>query len=179
MPVWMQVVLGAAALATAFGVLWAKVVKPGAAFITLVGKLHPLLQNLVDAFSGEANLLQVLHEIAGEFKTDSGSSLRDVINRLDVAAAANAVAVEETRRATDLLKIAVESARQLAEGDRAEVRQIRIDQGKADTKGDERAETGHRIEQAVDKAAEKSEPKVATLDVKILNADVLNVPAKK
>lgn len=71
-------IVAAAAVVTALGVLWTKVLHP-------LLKLAELLQQFMEAFGGEKNPFPVINEIAQEFRTDSGSTLRDLANRLEVA----------------------------------------------------------------------------------------------
>lgn len=117
LPVWGQWVLGAAALITAMGVLWAKVVKPLLKFAKQADRMIPLLQKLTDTFIANPNSFGVLNEIASQFKTDSGSSLRDVVDRLEKAA-------NENHQAAEILKVELASTKQLAERDRQEIQRL-------------------------------------------------------
>lgn len=111
MPVWAQLVVGIAALAAAVIYIWQKVAKPVARGITTMDKLLPVAVELADLFHDVPGALETLREIAVQFKPDSGSSLFDVIQRLDRAAQANTSAV-------DVLQTNMETARRLAEQDR-------------------------------------------------------------
>lgn len=62
MPPWMQVTLATAAFIGAVSVIWTKLVRPGAALLATI---------------------DVLQQIAGEFRTNSGSSLRDAVDRIE------------------------------------------------------------------------------------------------
>lgn len=114
MPVWAQLVVGLAALFAAIIYLWQKVAKPVAAGITTMDKLLPVAKELAVVFHDAPEAFVTLRDIAREFKADSGTSLRDVINRLDMAA-------KDNRAAAEVLKINVEAARQLAEQDRLQL----------------------------------------------------------
>jgi len=117
MPTWVQYILWAAALATAVTFLWARVVRPLATLIALISELTPLMKEFVRVFKDSPNSFKVLDEIAAQFKTDSGSSLRDVVDRLDDAA-------KDNQRAAEFLKIGVETQKQLAEQDRATLQRM-------------------------------------------------------
>jgi hypothetical protein len=93
-PAWLQWVIGAATLVTATSVLWSKLFRPLARLIVMVEESAP-----------------VLKEIAAQFRTDSGSSLRDTIDRIELAA-------DKAAAAALVLERKVETVRKLAIGDR-------------------------------------------------------------
>lgn len=107
---WPAWVVAAAAAVTALGILWRRVVHPTIRLVSQVNTAIPVLQDLTGTFKDSPGTFKVLDEIAAQFRTDSGSSLRDVVNRLEVAA--------------DRLRVGAETARQLAERDRVEVRNL-------------------------------------------------------
>ncbi len=117
MPIWLQYILWAAALVTAGAVLWTKLVRPIAKLISITTELLPLVQEFLVVFRDSPGSFKVLDDIASQFKTDSGSSLRDVVDRLDEAA-------KENRSAAEFLKIGVETQKQLAEQDRATLQRM-------------------------------------------------------
>lgn len=119
LPVWVQMVLGASALILAIGVIWGKVIRPAAKLITTTEEMLPLLRELTTEFKNSPHAFAVLDEIVAQFRTDSGSSLRDAVNRLDAAAV-------ESKAAAESLKIGVETVRQLAELDRAQIQRLII-----------------------------------------------------
>ena len=84
MPAWVQFVIGAAAVVMALGTLW-KVILPGAKLIAEGARLMPVLRDLLAQFGEAPGALSVLKEVAAQFRTDSGSSLRDAVNRLEDA----------------------------------------------------------------------------------------------
>ena len=87
MPAWVTFVVGFAALLAALGLLWRYVLR-AAELLTATRKMLPLLEDLAAQLSAPSTF-SVLAEIVKEFRTDSGSSLRDVVNRLEVAAIEN------------------------------------------------------------------------------------------
>lgn len=84
-PNWVNLVLAASALLTSFGVMWRIVIRPTARLIALGNQMMPLVVELVDSFHDVATPFPVLEEIIGQFRTDSGSSLRDVVDRLELS----------------------------------------------------------------------------------------------
>lgn len=106
MPAWTQIVIGAAGLAIAFGILWSKVVLPAARLITDAQAMLPLLKDL-----------PILREIIAEFRTDSGSSLRDVIDRIERQSL-------EAQAMAQALAVDAEVIRRLAETDRQQLATI-------------------------------------------------------
>jgi type II secretory pathway component PulM len=154
MPVWTQIIIGIAGFVVALGVIWKKVVSPLARLITTTEKILPLLVMLTEVFEKNPNALKVLGEIAAQFKTDSGSSLRDVVNRLEQAALDNRKAVVAAAEAADVLKIGVEASRLVSDQDRAMVRRLEILLDRLGVKVDEGAATGMRIERAAGHVAQ-------------------------
>jgi hypothetical protein len=118
-PPWASFVLAAAAVVLALGTLWTKVFRPGMKLANNAETMLPLLVELTAVFRDTPDAFKILDEIVAEFRTDSGSSLRDVVNRLDKAAVDNA-------NAAALLAVGVEAAKQLAERDRQEVQRLLV-----------------------------------------------------
>jgi hypothetical protein len=139
MPPWVAYIVGAAALIAAVGVIWNKLVKPLAKMIALAEKMLPLLAVLTDVFKDDPDALKVLNEIAAQFKADSGSSLRDVVNRLEVAA-------QKQEANAEGLKIGVETVKQVAGLDRERVERLTLALDRASVKLDETVATVGRIE---------------------------------
>lgn len=98
MPIYVQVILGLAAVLTALSVIWRRAVKPIFNLAQDAVIAAPIMRELIEAFGGNPNALVVLAEIAAEFRTDHGSSLRDVVNRLTEALSTQAVASEAARQ---------------------------------------------------------------------------------
>lgn len=82
MPTWSVIVVGIAGTIVAFGVIWSRALKPLARF---VDRDLPILEELTDAFANSSGAFAVLNEIQAQFRTNSGSTLRDAINRLEAA----------------------------------------------------------------------------------------------
>lgn len=122
MPRWAQIIIGAAAVLAAIGVIWTKLLRPLGIFIykfVLVQReILPLLQRFAEVFKDNPNAFKVLDEIVAQFRTDSGSSLRDVVNRIEEAGKAAKEVAEKARLAADELKLGVATAKELAEMDR-------------------------------------------------------------
>jgi len=119
MPTWLAIVIGTAAGLTAIATIWKTLIKPMAELIVLQQRAMPLLRDLTQVFATVPKPFDVLSDIISEFRTNGGSSLRDVVNRLDAAAAVNASAAE-------VLKIQVEASRQLAVQDREAMARLTI-----------------------------------------------------
>lgn len=139
MPNWLAIVLGTAAVLTAIGTVWAKLIKPTAELIVLQQNAIPLLRVLVRVFGSDPGRLDVLDEMAGQFRTNGGSSLRDVVNRLDAAAGVNAAAAE-------VLRIQVEASRLLSVQDREQMARIIILMDRLTVKVDAGDEQRSRME---------------------------------
>lgn len=82
MPTWVQLIISAAAVVMAVGTLW-KVILPGSKLIAEWAAIMPVLRTLVKEFAENPGSLKVLKQISDQFSTDSGSSLRDAINRVE------------------------------------------------------------------------------------------------
>lgn len=126
MPPWTQYILGTAALLIALGVLWTKAIRPLGLFIYKFVKAQqemlPLLQQLTEVFKDSPNAFKVLDEIVAQFRTDSGSSLRDAVNRIEELSQDAKIVAQEAKVAAEELKIGVAATKQLTEMDRAERR---------------------------------------------------------
>lgn len=141
MPVWVQIVGGTTAVIALLAGVWSKVLRPGAALITSTEEMLPLLRDLTSVFRDKPGVFSVLDQIAAQFRTDSGSSLRDVVNRLEAAAV-------ENRRAGEALKVGVEASRLLSERDRQQLDRIMIAADRLATRVDTLIASGARIETA-------------------------------
>lgn len=121
MPDWVGVVIATAALVTAIGVLWKKVLAPLVAVSAEARKTVPVMRAMTDTFAGDPGIFLVIREIALQFKSDSGSTLRDVVNRLEAASIQNTHANELLGIAADAARLAQEGSRVLAASDRERV----------------------------------------------------------
>jgi len=108
------VIIGIGAVVGALSVIWKKAIQPTANFITLVGELKPLLEELTEVFKDNPNGFKILDEIQSQFRTNDGSSLRDQIDGLTAAARLNAAAAEKAAAIADSLR--VEAAAQVKLG---------------------------------------------------------------
>lgn len=127
MPAWMQFVIGMAAFVAACSLLWTKVLNPLRKAGGKIEEAVPLMAELVEVFKDWPNAFKVLNEMASQFRTDSGSSLRDVVNGLTVAAEANARAVAEGVANTREQQVKTEAAAMLAVRDREQLVRLLID----------------------------------------------------
>jgi len=146
MPTWATYIVIAAAVVTASSVLWIKLIRPLANLITMVGKLLPLLTVLTDTFKDNPDAFKVLEEIAAEFRTNDGSSLKDQVNRIEqIGVQATAVA-EAAQVAADELKIGVEARRLMAEQDRKQMQDLMLKLDRVNETVKNGAATGLRVE---------------------------------
>lgn len=140
-------VLYAAAIVVGIGALWTKLIKPMATLITLHSQVLPLLEELVKTVGQTPKTITVLNEIAGQFRTNHGSSLRDIVNKLQEAS-------EDQKVSAAVLKVGVETARVLAEQDRMQLhRLIGLLEG-VTVKIEQSNQTGIRIEAAAVEVAD-------------------------
>lgn len=93
MPDWVQWVGGAAAFVLAVSVLWGKVVRPGASLISLLDRLIPLAEELVEQFHDDPEELETLSKIAKEFPKEM--PLHKVIRDLQAKADRNQTRIED------------------------------------------------------------------------------------
>lgn len=96
---------------------------------TVMGAVTTIWSKIGRPIGRGAKTLRVVNEIASQFRTDSGSSLRDVVNKIHLAA-------EDSKIAADSLKIGVEGARLLAEQDRAQLEKLLLRLDRLATKVD-------------------------------------------
>lgn len=141
MPVWVQWILAIGGIITVGSVAWAKVIRPMSQFITMSVKAMPLIVEFTETFEKTPYLLKVLQSIAGEFKPDSGTSLRDVINRIeDMTMAA--------KSAADELKVGVETQKQMNEGRDRKMERLLVLLDRLTIRVETNTQTGQRVEQA-------------------------------
>lgn len=154
----MQNLINTAVLITAVTVilagivaLWKKILRPGARLVTSVEEMLPLLRELTTEFKNTPHAFAILDDIIAQFRTDSGSSLRDVVDRLESAATVNREAVERAAIATQstehVLAVALETVRQLAQQDREKIDRLIILLDRLTIKVDHTSATTSRLEQ--------------------------------
>ncbi len=112
LPDWAQIIIGVAAVVGASGVIYTKALVPFVESVELLNEIRKDLGSQPDVFA-------VLNEIARQFRTNAGSSLRDVVDRLDAAAIENRIAI-------DANKLTLESAKVLAEADRRAAARLEV-----------------------------------------------------
>ena len=120
------IIIGIGAVIGALGIIWKKVIQPTANFITLVGEMKPLLEELTEVFKNNPNGFKVLDDIQAQFRTNDGSSLRDQIDGLTEAAKLNASAAEKAAGIADSLKVGVEAQRLLSVRDREVMQELTL-----------------------------------------------------
>jgi DNA repair ATPase RecN len=104
------------------GIIWQHVLQPMAKSVVEVGTISELSRVAPDLIK-LSRMASVLDEIAQQFKTDSGSSLRDVLNRLESVTEHTSAAVEMLQRTASapavISKAKVEASDLLAAADEA------------------------------------------------------------
>lgn len=111
MPAWAGAVLAVAAVTAALSVIWTKLLHPAARLVTTSEAMVPLLVELTEVFRDQPESFRTLSAIAAEFRSESGTTLREIVNRLELAAL-------ENHHASERLKTSIEMGRLLAERDR-------------------------------------------------------------
>lgn len=129
MPTWTQYIIGIAALLVAIGIIWRKFLKPTLDYYGTAQEMVPLLKHLTEVFGDDHSALTVLEEIARQFKTDSGSSLKDQINRLEAAIGRQEETARKVAEDAEHLKVGVAAQKELAEDDRKQLRNLLIELG--------------------------------------------------
>lgn len=140
-------IIGFAALVTACGVVWVKVIKPLAKFITLAETMVPLLQSLNETFKNNPRAFEVLEQMVSQFRTNGGSSLLDIVNRIDSSTKANSEAAQVAALVADSLRVGVETVKQLAALDRERTQEMVLLLDRLKVKLDDNSATGDRLEQ--------------------------------
>jgi methyl-accepting chemotaxis protein len=127
-PGWVQAVLSAAALVTAAGVLWAKVLHPLIRAAATGEVMLPILQELTVKFRDVPGIFDVLKDMASQFRTDNGSSLRDVVNALEASLANVHSTIEKAEHralaAAQFLQVGLDVDRKMDERDREQLSRI-------------------------------------------------------
>ena len=155
MPAWATYIVTAAAVVTAVIVLWVKLIRPLAHLITMTGKLLPLVTVLTETFEEHPDAFKVLAEIAAEFRTNDGSSLKDAVDRIEEASTQARLVALEAKQAADELKVGVEARRLMAEQDRKSLQELFLKLDRVSVKVDNGVATGARMEHAQGLVAEE------------------------
>lgn len=143
MPLWVQVILASAAVVTAVGVLWTRAWKPAATLTTEIAEWVPVLRDATEQLKDVPDSFLILKQIIAQFRTDSGSSLRDVVDRLEQAAidsrdAIEAMRVEDAERRLTFAA-GQEASRMLAAEDRVQIATLLSELRRVNAKVDDAA----------------------------------------
>lgn len=153
MPQWATTILWIAAVITAVGVIWVKLIRPLAKLITLITQALPLLEVINTTFKDNPDAFNVLAEIAAQFRTDNGSSLKDAVNRIEAVGKEAQAVAGNAKAAAEELKVGVKARELLAEQDRKEIRELMLKLDRVSVKVTDGAATGLRIESAASAVA--------------------------
>jgi hypothetical protein len=118
-PLWVNSVIVVGVICTTVTAVWRLVLSPISKLIALGADLRPILIELRDEMGATEEPFAVLDEIVAQFRTDSGSSLRDVINRVEAALTGATVQITSVQASAD-------SAKMQADADRQRVAQVTI-----------------------------------------------------
>lgn len=130
--VWISLI---AASVTALGVLIKKILVPGYRGVGALEDALPVFKKFTTTFQDNTDVFTVIRDIGKQFKSDSGSTLRDSINRLEEmaetnrnniekAAALALLVAEETKRSQEMLMVRFEAQRLLDEQQAAQQERI-------------------------------------------------------
>ncbi len=119
MAAWVQWVIAAAALVTSLGILWRSAVLPAVRKIASEQVTRPVIDRIVETYKDNLNHFSVLDDIARQFTTNAGSSLKDSGNRLEHAA-------EESARTAHEAAVAVKGLAVEAEASRRQTSEMRV-----------------------------------------------------
>lgn len=127
-PGWITYSIAVIGLVAGLGTMWRTVVNPLRKAGNRAEEMYPILLSLTETFRDFPAAFEVLRNMAEQFKTDGGSSLRDVVNELTTMARASAATSASNATLAATLAVGVETARQLADQDRAEQRRLLLQQ---------------------------------------------------
>jgi hypothetical protein len=116
---WVTWLIAAAAVVAALGVIWRQFLRPLLKLGGLLTDVIPLLEQEVKAFKDVKDPYSILQEIIAQFRSDSGSTLRDSVNRLEESAARLATGAAVDKEYDETARQLAAGARLLAEEDRA------------------------------------------------------------
>jgi len=94
-PGWAQLFITAAAVVTAVSLLIKKVVIPGYKGVGALEDALPVFKEFTATFRGKTDVFKVIEEIAQQFRSDNGSSLRDAVDQLGRYAERNRLSAEK------------------------------------------------------------------------------------
>lgn len=107
-PQALQIMLWISAGLTALGVIYYKGLRPISRFISETDRSVPVLRSITDKLS-DPKVIDILVEMAQQFKTNAGSSLRDVVNRLETSATENRAGIVSLHESTEKLYTLLDS----------------------------------------------------------------------
>lgn len=119
MPTWLQWLVWIGGGIAAAAIIWTKALRPLFRLIAQMEEMVPLLVSLTEQLKDSPQAFEVLQAIIAQFRSDSGSSLRDVVDRLEKAAVENKEAAKAIRVKAEILEVGVEAVKQLSISDRA------------------------------------------------------------
>jgi len=154
MPTWVYVIITAAAVITAVSVIWKKFLQPLIHFIGTIEKMVPVLITITEVFKDAPHAFNVLDEIQAQFRTDSGSSLLDIINRLEDAAKAAVREAEILATSVEATRYALAVDRELAIRDREKLRELLLRLDRLTVKVDDNTKKGEETGRTIDKIVE-------------------------
>jgi hypothetical protein len=152
MPASAQWFITAAAVVTAIGLLIKKVIIPGYKGVGALEDALPVFREFTATFKGKTDVFKVIEEIAQQFRTDSGSSLRDAVDQLGRYAERNRLSAE---KAAEVANQAAAVAEQAAEDNRRSNEQLMIRFEAQRQLDEQRSEQQERLVLKVDRAAVK------------------------
>jgi len=130
-PAWAIVIVTSATTVTALSVLIRQVIKPGAKAITLIEELIPPAKVIAKEFSDNPEALSVVYDMSQQFKSDSGSTLKDAMNRQELMLETAAKTLDALGKTVALLtegaerlRVAEEVRRQMDERDREQMQKL-------------------------------------------------------
>lgn len=153
MPEWLQWLVWIGGGVAAGGVIWTKFIRPASRFIARIEAMAPLLNELTDQLKGSPRSFEILKEIIAQFRTDSGSSLRDVVDRLEKAAKENRAAGDALKVEAEILRVNVAAVKALAVEDRASMAKLVVAVDLLSAKVDHR-QTQHDSEKRIERDAQ-------------------------
>lgn len=121
MPTWV-VVLGAIAFViTSIYTIWTKAIRPGARVIAEWERMLPVWRDATNALEDVPQAFNILKEIVSQVRTNSGSSILDMIRNLTKQA-------EDTKVEAHSMAVQLEADRQLAIRDREQISLLLLQQ---------------------------------------------------
>jgi hypothetical protein len=112
-PQWLQILLWASAGVLAVATIWKKLLRPLAHLVTTLDDLTPLLKELHKQLGETPQAWSILREIVAQVRSDSGSTLKDMVTELRDAA-------KENRVTARVLAADVAAVKELSARDRAD-----------------------------------------------------------